>query len=104
MGMFDYYRPKGDLRCPVCGRPLLRWQGKDGPNFLFVWVEGASAPVDQDVDDDWKLLPEERALLRLPPRFTIWCYDCPDHQPVEADGVAGSDGWSSTVMRPFKRR
>jgi hypothetical protein len=50
MGMFDWYKPTGEIECPVCGVVLIEWQGKDGPNALFVWSEGEGSPVDQPID------------------------------------------------------
>lgn len=102
MGMFDTYKPANALMCPVCGRRLTQWQGKDGPNALLVWEEGRSSPADQDVDDELRLPPVEVALLRLPARFLIYSYDCPDHQPVEAVGMTVSGTWSSTEMLPWR--
>src|SRR5687768_14382785 len=72
MGMFDYYRPNPDLVCTVCGASDLEWQSKDGPCALFLWEQGQSAPVDQLVDDEWKISPESRAEFRLPVRFEIY--------------------------------
>jgi hypothetical protein len=72
MGMFDHYRPKPDLKCPVCGTARLEWQGKDGPCGLFLWEQGHAAPVDQLVDDQWKISKEDLAKVRLPKRFEIY--------------------------------
>jgi hypothetical protein len=55
MALFDYYEPSGDRYCPACSTRLLSWQGKDGPNGLFVWVEGRATPAGQRVDDDVRL-------------------------------------------------
>ena len=99
--MFDYYRPASDLRCPLCLRPLREWQGKDGPNALFIWVEGTAWPVDQAVDEDVRLTREQRQGVALPSRFVIYSYDCPDHQPIEAEGTVLNGVWSQTAPLPF---
>ena len=102
MSMFDYYRPAGEFRCPVCLRPLREWQGKGGPNALFVWVEGTRWPVDQIVDEDARLTREQRQAFGLPSRFIIYSYDCPEHQPVEAECSVVDGVWSKTALLPFK--
>ncbi len=102
MSMFDYYRPAGKPRCPICLRLLGEWQGKDGPNGLFVWVEGARYPVDQAVEDDARIDRAAQDRLVLPQTFIIYSYDCPEHQPVEAECRAPVGVWNETVVRPFK--
>jgi hypothetical protein len=103
MSMFDYYRPASEQRCPVCTRILREWQGKDGPNGLFVWAEGCPFPVEQLVSDDVRIDQAGRERLRLPARFIIYSYDCPDHQPIEADCIAPNDIWVRTFVRPYGR-
>ena len=100
MSMFDYYRPASEQRCPFCGRVLREWQGKDGPNGLFVWVQGALFPAEQRVDEDIRVAPSALERLRLPVRFVIYSYDCPDHQPIEAVGTAPEGVWVQTAIRP----
>lgn len=105
MGMFDYYQPAGPRHCPVCGRPLVEWQGKDGPNAIFVWAEGSPAPIDHDVDDDLRSPFHERQKFRLPRTFEIYSYDCPEHQPIGADCECDDSGvWTRTVLRDVKQR
>jgi hypothetical protein len=101
MSLFDYYRPKSEQRCPVCARVLREWQGKDGPNGLFLWAEGAPFPVEQRVTEDERVEPAARERLRLPARFVIYSYDCPDHQPIEAEGLAPEGVWVETSVRPY---
>src|SRR2546428_349732 len=101
MGMFDWYRPCGPVYCPVDGRILDEWQGKDGTCALFLWQEGESCPVDQIVDEECRLDPEDRKRFTLPKRFVIYSYDCPDHYPIEADCFPEDSVWVRTVPRPF---
>jgi hypothetical protein len=97
--MFDYYRPAGDVRCPTCQRALHEWQGKDGPNGLFVWAQGKRHPVDQLVGEESRLTTDERERLSLPPRFVIYSFDCPEHRPVEADCRAPTGVWTEIALR-----
>jgi hypothetical protein len=98
MSLFDYYRPKDAQRCPLCLRALEEWQGKDGPNGLLVWVEGTRFPVDQRADDDVRLEREALQRLRLPERFVIYSYDCPEHI-VSADCSTLDGIWTTTSVR-----
>ena len=105
MSLFDYYRPASSQRCPVCGRPLTNWQGKDGPNGLLVWAEKSASPIDQLVtDDEARLDQRDREQLRLPARFMIYSHDCPEHQPIRADGAAPEGVWMETIIRPYAVR
>ena len=97
MGMFDWYKPSGEIKCPVCGIALKEWQGKDGPNALFVWSEGEELPVDQPIDEDAKIPEEARRKFRLPEEFEIYSYDCQSHRVLAKcrtkDGI-----WSQTTI------
>lgn len=46
MGMFDDYEPVPPLACPVDGRTLEGWQGKDGPCVLNHYRQGE--PIEGD--------------------------------------------------------
>jgi hypothetical protein len=95
MGMFDHYIPDPPLRCPVCGSALNDWQGKDGPNALFVWRQGVAAPIDQAIDDeDVRLEPHQLATFRLPENFLIYEYCCGRHFPLEADCRSTKGIWT----------
>jgi len=95
--MFDYYLPKPDIRCPVCGATNLEWQGKDGPCSLFVWEQGQEAPVDQRVDDEWRLPPDARVEHRLPARFEIYAQCvCPTF--LTAIGITEREVWARTEL------
>src|SRR5262245_43684927 len=102
MSMFDWYYPATGRKCPVCGNLLREWQGKDGPNGLFEWKEGVRSPVGQVVDEDARIDRQARERLGLPDRFVIYSYDCPDHQPIEANCRASDGAWSDTEVQPFK--
>ncbi len=93
MGMFDWFEPVPKLWCPVCGRKLEGWQGKHGPCGLFVWRQGQAAPVDQMVTDDVKLSEQDRAKIRLPPRFTFYTEHDPCRPWVIAVGTCEDDVW-----------
>lgn len=97
MGMFDYYRPKPDLACSVCGASVLEWQGTDGPCALFVWEQGQSAPVDQLVEDECKISQEDRVEARLPVRFEIYAEcRCPTY--LVAIGFTEQELWMQTEL------
>jgi hypothetical protein len=96
--MFDYYEPRSAMTCPVCGKALEGWQGKDGPCALFVWREGMAAPVDHPVSEDVRLEPEALARARLPASFTIYTYCCGSPHAVEARCLAPDGVWSGTEL------
>lgn len=99
MSMFDWYSPEGTYNCPECGAELREWQGKDGPCALFVWAQGSRNPVDQKIEDEelrWS--NEEKRRFVLPDCFVIYSYDCPNHQPVEAECTCVDGVWSSTEI------
>lgn len=99
MGMFDWYRPRAEIQCPECGMPLKEWQGKDGPRALFVWSEGERWPIDQLVEEEWKLPEDERRKFELPIEFLIYSYDCDKHV-VSAKGKTIDGVWSETTIHP----
>jgi hypothetical protein len=98
MGMFDWYEPASNLKCPKCGESLLEWQGKDAYNALLVWREGIAQAVDQRVPHGVKGVPSVIAALRLPSQFSIYSYDCSCRVPVEANCSAVEGVWTSTVI------
>jgi hypothetical protein len=104
MGLFDTYRPAAEQRCPVCQTPLHMWQGKDGPCGLFVWAENMPAPVDQEAGEECNLEPHDRERVRLPSRFIIYSYDCPEHSPIEAECRAPEGAWTDTIVLPYLAR
>lgn len=95
MSMFDWYRPKPERSCRVCGRVLRDWQGKDGPCALFLWEQGVRSPVDHPIDDDLKLPPDQLATWRLPSRFRIRAR-CKCGARVDAEGVCRDETWMET--------
>jgi hypothetical protein len=97
VGMFDWYQPSASFNCPTCCRPLSDWQGKDGPNALLVWREGAAAPVDQRVDDDARGRASIIAALRLPSEFVIHT-SCCGRFLVEAICATEAETWVRTRL------
>jgi hypothetical protein len=95
--MFDYYEPVPAIDCPWCGDDVRVWQGKDGPNALFVWRQGVAHPVDQPVAEESRVDPARYAEFQLPPtfEFTGWCVH--DHR-VAATGRCVDGTWSSTIL------
>jgi hypothetical protein len=88
MGMFDWYRPKPPLKCPVCGIELMEWQG-------------VPYPVDQPVEEECRLEENERKLFRLPDTFSIHSYDCKRHKVTARCGV--NDGtWIAAWVAEVK--
>jgi hypothetical protein len=98
VSVFDYYRPQSALACPVCGKPLDEWQGKDGPCGQFVWRQGVAAPVDQLVSDDVRLEAVVLERMRLPASFTIYAHCCSKQFPVEARCTAADGVWNVTEL------
>jgi hypothetical protein len=92
MGMFDYYQPSEQFMCAKCGLPL-RWQGKDGPNVLFVWRQGEAAPIDQPIVAESQMDPVRRATYRLPATFSLTGF-CERLHMTEATGRCDGDVWS----------
>ena len=99
MGMFDYFDPDPELPCPACATPLTEWQSKDGLDALFVWRQGNPAPVEQRVDEEVRLLPEQLAQQRLPDgplEFYTSCSNC--EQRIDAWGVVQDGVWTSAIV------
>jgi hypothetical protein len=97
MGMFDSYEPSDQFTCAACGRPITHWQGKDGPNSLFVWRQGVAEPVDQPIAPESRMSPERRSRFRLPPTFDLsgWCEQ---RHRTDAIGRCHGDVWSETEI------
>jgi hypothetical protein len=90
--MFDYYQPSERFVCGHCGLPL-EWQGKDGPNALFVWRQGEATPIDQPIVAESKMDPVWRATYRLPPTFSLNGF-CERHHITEAIGRCDGEVWT----------
>jgi hypothetical protein len=97
MGMFDWYEPVPPLSCPACGRALDGWQGKDGPNALFVWKQRHPNPVGQLVDEECKLDETQRAAYRLPDEFGFYT-QCVCDRWIQAEGHCKNGVWSDTRL------
>ena len=101
MGMFDWYEPTGTVACPSCHQSVdSPWQGKDGPNGLFVWRQGRRAPTDQWVDDDIKCDEAELSGFSLPQSFTIYT-DCPAGHYVVGECSSIDSVWIEVETRAF---
>lgn len=98
MGLFDYYKPVPDLRCPICDNVLDDWQGKDGACGLFVWQQGVAYPVSQEAGES-NIGELDRKKLRLPEKFQIYkyCENCPDYQMI-AYCKTENEIWSETEI------
>ncbi len=102
MSMFDWYKPKEAYNCPKCGTELTEWQGKDGPCALLVWKQGICNPISQKVkDEEIQWSDEEMHKFTLPDSFLIYSYDCPNHQPVEAQCTCLNGIWVDTVLDDY---
>jgi hypothetical protein len=99
MGMFDYYRPLPNLKCPGCGYEFdTLWQGKDGPNALFLWEQGSTAPVDQMVDVEIRSPDTLRSECRLPASFAIFNDGCRCARLVVAYGNCIGGKWDQAEV------
>ncbi len=98
MGMFDFYKPKQELKCPVCNFPLKEWQGKDADCALFVWQEGEQTPIGQKVDDSIRISEAELSKRKLPEVFIIYCYECNCGFPVMANCQCKNGVWVKTEL------
>ena len=99
MGMLDYFEPEPELHCPRCGLVLSGWQGHDGDNALFVWRQGSRHPIDQCIDEDYRLSAEELTRFTLPSKFTIETLcTCSTRFLIEATGTSTNGLWSESKL------
>lgn len=98
MGWFDWYLPAENFNCPVCDRPLVEWQGSDGPSALLIWKQFSALPIDQKVDADLRPSPWPNPDWKLPETFVIRSNDCGCPFPVEAIGTAVAQVWERTDL------
>jgi hypothetical protein len=95
MSLFDTFVPDPLLHCPVCQSALTDWQSHDGPCGLMVWRQGFASPIDQLIDGDARLPPDELVRLRLPDTFRITTRCCSPRFWVEAICRSASGVWST---------
>jgi len=95
MGMFDYYIPQPELKCPVCGKQLREWQGKDAHCALFTWKQGLAHPLEIS-DEKWRA--SERPEATLPTRFEIYTDSCGCPCMVTAFGRCADGIWVETEL------
>ena len=99
MGMFDWYKPKPTLNCPVCRQTLTDWQGKDGPCLLFVWEQGFADPLKHLGDgESFQVSDSDLKEWKLPDEFGIYSFDCECPFPVEAIGRTENEVWTATEL------
>ena len=96
MGMFDWYKPAGTLRCPICEVELQGWQGKDGPRGLFVWQEGLKHPIKQELEEELRGEYEDVRTVTLPEDFLIYTDSC--RHFMYAIGFCRDDVWYKTEL------
>jgi hypothetical protein len=70
VSLFDWYEPY-EIRCPDCDQVFRHWQGKDGPNLMFLWRQDARHPVGHEVDEDFRIAPSRWDEFTLPGLFLI---------------------------------
>jgi hypothetical protein len=100
--MFDYFQPVPPLVCPVCGITIKVWQGKDGPNALLVWRQGAGVPIEQRVDEDCRLPVEHLGAFTLPQSFEFYSFECGKHHLVAVGRTEGGIWRTAEVVRVSK--
>lgn len=97
MGMFDYYVPAPSLSCPVCGKEVKEWQGKDGPCVLESFTQGQPVPLGP-IDLEWDFVgvsPPEP-----PTTFEMHAVCC---GLIEAEGELEDGVWVRTGHpRPYQ--
>ena len=87
------------MNCPVCGKTLSEWQGKDANCLLFVWQQGFAHPIEHKGDgDDFQISEADLKSYKLPKEFGFYSFDCDCPFPVEAVGRTVNDVWTSTEL------
>lgn len=100
MGFFDWFEPDPPVHCLKCKNGIVRgWQEKHSGHGLFLWRQGVAAPVDQLIDDEWKLPKEELSGMRLPQdqELSIYygsCDSCGALFPFHLDLAFTNDTWT----------
>jgi hypothetical protein len=82
--------------CRWCGGPIVRCQGKDGPNALLVWRQHHRFPLNDPLIAD-ECLFDEAALrgFTLPGMFTFIGY-CDKGEPTWMAGRCKNGVWVAT--------
>lgn len=98
MGMFDWYYPAGELRCPIDDEPLTGWQGGEGPRALVVWHEGVKEPTDEWLaEEGLPLRSDQLARWTLPSTFRMYT-SCSRGHHIVAIGTTHDGVWDSTEI------
>jgi hypothetical protein len=90
MGLFDYYVPNPETRCPTCGNVVENWQGKHGPCLLLVWEQGKPNSTGDLID------AEKQKTTFLPERFYFTSECCTWNFLAEGRCIGGT--WEETTV------
>jgi hypothetical protein len=105
MGMWDYYRPKEVIQCPLCKGKISGWQGKDGRLCnLFLYVEEYKHPFIihwtefPNIDNVDFLNAPQDTQLELPNEFYIYgdCSHCGGIWTAKC--YKENEVWSKTIL------
>jgi hypothetical protein len=86
--LFDWYEPY-EIRCPDCDQVFTNWQGRDGPNLLFLWRQDARHPVGHDVDPNFRVDESHWVDFTLPRLFLIEATGAGHHASATGQCVDG---------------
>ena len=103
VSLFDWYEPY-EVRCPDCDQVFPHWQGRDGPNLLFLWRQDARNPVAHDVDDNLRVEPSHWTDFALPRLFLIQATGGEHHASATGDPAFRGKGgpvWVQPAADPL---
>ncbi len=101
MGMWNYYRPKETIKCPLCDGVVSDWQGRTGQVNYFLYVEGCKHPFVVEMpytsSTPFESSPQVHDLV-LPNEFFIFgeCEQC--QSMWDAKCYTEKEVWSKTVL------
>jgi hypothetical protein len=96
MGLYDTYCPNISYKCQNCASSIDGYQGKDGPNGLFLFKEGFDGAFDQTMDQEFKISKDKLAKIKLPNRFEIYTFCDKCNFMNSFVGTAVNGKWVST--------
>ena len=94
LGMFDWYEPDPPIKCVSCDAIPNDWQGKEGPNALFVWRQGEPHPIGQRADEP--LAEDDLVKYSLPDRFRFYTI-CENGHELLFQGRTTDGVWTDRV-------